>query len=732
MNLQLDILLVVLVVALSHSIRDCCAATPLNQQQEHQVEPSGRQQAVPSSQSSPPQSRQSYNVTFINQRQSGDCDLYWVGNGETAGGPRIYYGPLSPNGGSRIIEGFPGQVFSLVEAGTYERIAQYTIVASVNSNGDQRYILTDEEAKKANAVPPAILSTEKQKISSRCRSATTCELCMAAPDDCGWSPVRQGCFLSHPFATYSNPQECHYAANLPSPDAKSVDAWLNQANEMILKTEPNIGPDAVRKAFLILQHASKADKANKFQRKKLRASLSELTAKLDAVFDDQDAVELLDKSRHEELAKIHPNMPMVDRRTTKEAKDYIAQGIPVVITDAFSSQSDANGVHKWTLEYLYRKVFSVDTDTAEPPRFNVATDLDGQCCRYFEPEQKAKQLGYPYPFAPTTHLYRDKFEGFVKTVRKAAGNDNRNKMQHYLHEIVMNSKGEAVVAGGPAPEQLKKDLESITSTIYPIAKDQPFFGGFANAKLWVGQQGIVMPLHYDATDNMYVMAWGRKRAIIGPPGQLDTLYRYPNDHPLAGSSMVNLTSPDLDRYPRFNQAQLQEVIVGPGDILYLPAWWWHQFEQPFEDTAALNMWSRDRDHAPDTSIRDKRIREHSLRDQMERYLTHQYGIQTGVVLDSLAHGSDGPRAMKVLHAAVEQWQQSVRHMPGGHTKSEQPAVELVAEFLDTHKEVLQETRWPEWIPGVSWDISKAAVLPRDLRDRCTKADDSSPFFTHCA
>ena len=117
---------------------------------------------------------------------------------------------------------------------------------------------------------------------------------------------------------------------------------------------------------------------------------------------------------------------------------------------------------------------------------------------------------------------------------------------------------------------------------------------------------------------------------------------------------------------------------------------------------------------------------------MERYLTHQYGIQTGVVLDSLAHGSDGPHVMKVLHAAVEQWQQSVRHMPGGHTKSEQPAVELVAEFLDTHKEVLQETRWPEWIPGVSWDISKAAVLPRDLRDRCTKADDSSPFFTHCA
>ena len=34
-------------------------------------------------------------------------------------------------------------------------------------------------------------------------------------------------------------------------------------------------------------------------------------------------------------------------------------------------------------------------------------------------------------------------------------------------------------------------------------------------------------------------------------------------------------------------------VIGPGDTLYLPAWWWHQFEQPFEDTGSLNLWMRE-------------------------------------------------------------------------------------------------------------------------------------------
>ena len=127
------------------------------------------------------------------------------------------------------------------------------------------------------------------------------------------------------------------------------------------------------------------------------------------------------------------------------------------------------------------------------------------------------------------------------------------------------------------------------------------------------------------------MAWGRKRVILGEPGQLDALYRYPNAHPLVGSSQVNISCPDLERHPRFAHARLREAVVGVGDVLYLPAWWWHQFEQPFEDAGNVNLWSRDREGTPDRPVCDGRIRQISLSDHLERSVQQLFGHRVGVV-----------------------------------------------------------------------------------------------------
>jgi Cupin-like domain len=684
------------------------------------------------SQQKQPDSR---NVTFVNQRQHGECGLYW--SGKLGSGPRLFYGPLAPNGGSRSVEGFPEQVFVLVQAGTLERLAEYTIS---QEGFQQQFTITDADVEAARE------NQQKQDSSENHLAATTCRLASSSCEDCmdtlgcGWSVVRNKCFLVHPIATTNIKQECTDFASMPDSGSKSVDAWLNQANALMLgETETGL-PYALRMAYRVLEKATeRAEKADSLSQKKVKVAMVELSAKLEAVLDEQDAKELLDKSRHKALAEIHPDMPMVDRRTLAQAQSYISQGKPVVVTDAFAQANAETSpiAHKWTLEYLYRRMFSATADAK--PSFNVATDLYGRCCRYFEPQKDAQKKGYPYPFQPSTHLYRDNFEGFVQTVRKAARSyPKQPRLLHYLHEIVLNAQGKAVVAGGPAPPQLVADLDAVTFILQAIASNQPFFGGFASAKLWMGQKGIIMPMHYDATDNLYVMAWGRKRAVIGPPGQLDTLYRYPNHgHPLVGSSQVNISAPDLERFPRFPQAQLQEVIVGPGDVLYLPAWWWHQFEQPFEDTAALNLWSRDRDMAPEESLRDLRIREHALYDQLERAVVQLFGNQTGLVLDDLAQNGDrdgdvqSTRAKNALKAAGNAWNEWVVTMPGGHPKASQPVEQLVAEYLETQLGVLKEARWADWVPGRAWDLSETAVLPRDLRDRCQSAPETSPFMSLC-
>jgi hypothetical protein len=762
-----------------------------------EVESNGNQHEIHKSQP------KSVRAKFINALPSIEVNLYWIGNvginggGGVGGLPKIFYGPISPNGGERIVEGFDGQVFLLATSGTiYERLGEFTISTTTATDNEQQFILTEDIATQmASEFPPqALQSQAKSSLAKSCRSiksnadstkASSCREC-AIVIGCGYSHVRANsagsnvkgaCFLAHPVATVNNITECNElydSALISDASSKSVDAWLNKATALTLgDVEGYEYPRSLRMAYrhseLAVERANmmmpdstetKNDKSKKAAAisafKKASISLSELNNKLDAVFDDDDALELLASSRHPALASIHPNMPAVPRRTVEEAKAYIVRGEPVIITDAFSegNASTSPVAHKWTLKYLSRRVFGSSGGGVEIPSFNIAADVASRCCRYYDPQKKAQTAEYPYPFLPSTHLYRDTFDGFVKTIRKGyhlnGVNSNNTtttkpisskKVLHYLHEIIMNSNEVASVAGRSAPQQLAEDLLAITALLRPVASNQPFFGHFNSAKLWIGQQGIVMPNHYDATDNMYVMAWGRKRAIIGEPGQLDALYRYPNEHPLAGSSQVNLTSPDLYRYPNFKNARLREVVVGPGDILYLPAWWWHQFEQPFDDTAALNFWSKDRKNAPLSNMRDMRIREHALADQLERSVVQIFGNEAGMILSTLANKNFDTfidkhkveRAKKELLVASESWRQEAINLPGGHPKSAQSAAELVQEHLDlTYRDVIQDTNGiSNWSPGDSWDLSQTAKLPRELRERCEPAPESSPFMSLC-
>jgi len=698
-----------------------------------------------------------------------------------------------------MIEGFNGQVFLLTKAGAlYERLGEFIINSTTTDNNEQRFILTEDLAIETTSKFPAetIDSQTRSSLAKSCRSidfpigstkASSCRECVGV-QGCGYSLVRasnginkESCYLIHPVATVNDVTECNelYDSELMSDaNIKSVDAWLNRATALTLGDVEAYGHGprslrmsyrtvelAVERANNIMIDSDAVEGAKKDDRSKKVAistlqrastSLAELHNKLDAVFDDDDAHEILASSRHPALAKIHPSMPMVTRHTMEEAKEYIVRGMPVVITNMTNPVA-----HKWTLKYLHRRVFGLNENGSGNgasndkivPSFNIAADLASRCCRYYEPQGNSQNAGYPYPFRPETHLYRDTFDSFAKTIRKGLlphnGINSNNftspkpisskRVLHYLHEILMNSKGEAVVAGGTAPQQLTEDLQSITAQLQNIASHQPFFGKFSSAKLWIGQRGIIMPNHYDASDNFYVMAWGRKRVIIGEPGQLDTMYRYPNGHPLVGSSQVNLTLPDLDKYPNFINAKLREVIIGPGDILYLPAWWWHQFEQPYEDTAALNIWSIDRKEAPAASMRDMRIIEHALADQLERSIVQIFGNEAGVILSALANENIDTSvdkyklesAKSTLHVAAESWRQEAEAMPGGHPKTAKSAAELIREYLNlTHREIILNSV-DDWSPGVGWDLSETAKLPRELRERCEPAPESSPFMSLC-
>ena len=90
-----------------------------------------------------------------------------------------------------------------------------------------------------------------------------------------------------------------------------------------------------------------------------------------------------------------------------------------------------------------------------------------------------------------------------------------------------------------------------------------------------GMKGVVAENHFDSTRNAIVLLGGQRRYVLSHPNQCANLALYPNGHPSARHSKVNWADPDLDKFPEFAHATANEVILRPGQVLYLPTNWFH-------------------------------------------------------------------------------------------------------------------------------------------------------------
>lgn len=114
--------------------------------------------------------------------------------------------------------------------------------------------------------------------------------------------------------------------------------------------------------------------------------------------------------------------------------------------------------------------------------------------------------------------------------------------------------------------------------------------------LWLGNR-TVTAAHWDLPQNLACVVAGRRRFTLFPTEQVANLYVGPIDRTLAGqpSSMVDLDTPDLDRFPRFAQAleAAETAELEPGDALYMPSLWWHGVTSLDSVGAMVNYWWRD-------------------------------------------------------------------------------------------------------------------------------------------
>ena len=113
--------------------------------------------------------------------------------------------------------------------------------------------------------------------------------------------------------------------------------------------------------------------------------------------------------------------------------------------------------------------------------------------------------------------------------------------------------------------------------------------------IWLGNRTRIAA-HHDLPDNIACVVVGHRRFTLFPPEQVSNLYIGPLDFTPAGQaiSMVDFANPDLQRFPKFEEAarHAQVADLGPGDAIFIPSMWWHHIEALDSLNVLVNYWWR--------------------------------------------------------------------------------------------------------------------------------------------
>ncbi len=256
-------------------------------------------------------------------------------------------------------------------------------------------------------------------------------------------------------------------------------------------------------------------------------------------------------------------MPELARVSIRDAREFVERfeepELPVVLEGAIREWP---AVRRWSAEYLKRKLGHVDVHyklsaTHQHPNFHAPT---------------LKEM-----FARG----RSTFAEFVELVTKG-DEPSRTLFTGDEQFLIRRRDGETTVNPDLAP--LLEDLE--TPALVPIDRLYTVWS-------WFSGRGVRTWLHYDnnGCHNLNAQLTGRKHCALYPPSELARLHPFPlgGPNPAHNCSQIDVEAVD-ERFANFRELDPWEGEIVAGDLLFIPAWWFHTFLHVGGFNSNVNFW----------------------------------------------------------------------------------------------------------------------------------------------
>lgn len=150
--------------------------------------------------------------------------------------------------------------------------------------------------------------------------------------------------------------------------------------------------------------------------------------------------------------------------------------------------------------------------------------------------------------------------------------------QYYYHTSALTqSAPELLARAAPEWESLSLTNTNQGST-YGASQD-------AYPSVWLGGAGSTTQAHYDVANNVLAQLYGRKRFRLWAPEEHFSLHVFPDAHRRARKAQVLIdtaAAKDASRRDGFplwdGKAAAMDVVLEPGDSIFIPAFWFHHCE----------------------------------------------------------------------------------------------------------------------------------------------------------